>query len=181
MQKLQKQRKMLKMLKLKQRKTKTMLKLRTDKDNAERLEKEATETEKDKDNAEAEKDKDNYDPENPWIYRGNGVFEHVKTGETRTEDVSEYDPYVIGEYYGTGQDPEDFQDSDGDGIPDNEDDDIDGDGYANILDFDPFDPNVWEDPEVVAERLGKETETPNKEVETEVEKLVKMVKLKLRN
>jgi hypothetical protein len=128
--------------------------------------KDAEDAEKDKD-AEAEKDKDSYDPENPWIYRGNGVFEHVKTGETRTEDVSEYDPYVIGEYYGTGQDPEDFQDSDGDGIPDNEDDDIDGDGYANILDFDPFDPNVWEDPDVVAERLGKETETPNKEPETQ--------------
>jgi hypothetical protein len=145
-----------------------------DKDNAEaEKDKDNAEAEKDKDNAEAEKDKDNYDPENPWIYRGNGVFEHVKTGETRTEDVSEYDPYVIGDYYGTGQVLEDFQDSDGDGIPDNEDDDIDGDGYVNILDFDPFDPNVWEDPEVVAERLGKETETPNKDGETEVEKLSK--------
>jgi hypothetical protein len=168
-----------------------------DKDNAERLEKEATETEKDKDNAEAEKDKDNYDPENPWIYRGNGVFEHVKTGETRTEDVSEYDPYVIGEYYGGGQVPEDFQDSDGDGIPDNEDDDIDGDGYVNILDFDPFDPNVWEDPDVVAERLNKEaTETEkdkdnaeaekdkdaetekDKDAETEKEKMLRLKKTK---
>ena len=130
-----------------------------------------TEAEKDKDNAEAEKDKDNYDPENPWIYRGNGVFEHVKTGEIRTEDVSEYDPYVIGDYYGKGPDPEELQDSDGDGIPDNEDDDIDGDGYANILDFDPFDPNVWEDPDVVAERLEKEaTETEKDKDAEEAEK-----------
>ena len=45
-----------------------------------------------------------FNPELPWIYQGNGVFVHGETGETVTEDVTDYDPYVVGEGYGRGTD-----------------------------------------------------------------------------
>ena len=50
-------------------------------------------------------DKGVFNPELPWIYKGDGVFVHGRTGETRNEDVTDYDPYIIGEGYGTGTDP----------------------------------------------------------------------------
>lgn len=40
-----------------------------------------------------------FDPEHPWIYQGDGVFVHSRTGETVTQDVGDA-PYVVGETYG---------------------------------------------------------------------------------
>ena len=53
----------------------------------------------------AETDAGVFNPELPWIYQGDGVFVHGETGETVVEDVTDYDPYVIGEGYGRGTDP----------------------------------------------------------------------------
>jgi hypothetical protein len=92
-----------------------------------------------------------FDPQMPWIYQGNGVFVHGETGETVTEDVSEYDPYVVGETYGRGTD-EPFSPEDAD---EGEDDLLGTDIFSSTID-----PDTTITPEVVVEPTPPTPATP---------------------
>lgn len=92
-----------------------------------------------------------FDPQMPWIYQGNGVFVHGETGETVTEDVSDYDPYVVGETYGRGtDDPLSPEDAD-----EGEDDLLGTDIFGSTID-----PDTTITPEVVIEPTPPTPATP---------------------
>mgnify|MGYP003133217512 CR=1 FL=1 len=85
------------------------------------------------------------DPEFPWVYLGNGVFRHSKTGEELYDEQAEENPnYVVGSFYsGPKSSGEEEEDKDLPIVPSPFDDDDEDDFVTPKVDpptFDPGDP-----------------------------------------
>tara|TARA_R100000278_G_scaffold3566_3_gene6352 strand:+ start:7045 stop:9297 length:2253 start_codon:yes stop_codon:yes gene_type:complete len=105
------------------------------------------------------------DPEFPWVYLGNGVFRHSKTGEELYDEQVEENPnYVVGSFYsGPKSSGEEEEDRDLPIVPSPFDDDDEDDIRETPITVDPptIDPvDPIEDPEPVQDPVQDPIEDP---------------------